>query len=170
MECSNFSGCNFGQGGFKRIALCFGLIAAISAGMVAQPAAALELENPSTVMGDRADNVQHPLITKSPPTASFDDSKCLALLKNIQHNGYSSQSVDRDRRAAGQAAAISLVFGVRFALGPKEVRRSKSDKSVQFEVWKAEDHSGAQALAVADYRRCKNREALQAISDFRWER
>ena len=78
--------------------------------------------------------------------------------------------MDRDRRAAGQAAAISLVFGVRFALGPKEVRRSKSDKSVQFEVWKAEDHSGAQALAVADYRRCKNREALQAISDFRWER
>lgn len=170
MKFSNSSGFKLGQQTWRRVALCFGLITTIGVGIAAHPAIALELANPSSVVGTSPEDMPHPLITKSSPTASFDDSKCLALLKNIQLNGYSSSAMDRDRRAAGQAAAIGLVFGVRFALGPKEVRRKKSDRSVQFEVWKSEDQSGVQALAVSDYRRCKNREALQAISDFRWER
>ncbi len=93
---------------------------------------------------------------------------CLYLLKSIREQNESA-AVDRQyRNAAGSAAAVGLVFGVRFALGPQEtmkVRRRQSP-AVAFHVWETRDSvGGGQALAIADYRACRNEQALRALTD-----
>lgn len=94
--------------------------------------------------------------------------KCLYILK-IAKERSSASGMDREyRQAAGSAAAIGLVFGVRFALGPQEVTKSKRrvQPVASFNVWEARDHaSSGQALAIADYRACRNERALQALTD-----
>ena len=79
--------------------------------------------------------------------------------------------MDRDRQTAGKAAALGLILGVRIALGPKEVTRHKrTGNAVRFDIWQPSTGGDRQALAIADYRRCKNDQALKAISDWRWQR
>jgi len=79
--------------------------------------------------------------------------------------------MDRGRASEGQAqaAALGLVLGVRFALGPKEVIRSnRSRVEIRQPFSTTED---TYALAIADYRRCKNEQALRALNDeWRWSR
>ena len=106
----------------------------------------------------------------SSPSAPND--ACLPLLKSIRHSSAGS-AMDRNQRSAGKAAALGLVFGIRFALKPStKIKPSKPS----LDIWS--DAGGIEgnrtALAIADYRRCQKNKALtssiQAISDFRWTR
>lgn len=98
---------------------------------------------------------------------------CLPLLKSIRQP-HTSTAMNPNQRSAGQAAALGLVFGFRFALEPTS-RKSKSPKP-RLDVWEhhGEIAGNAHALAVADYRRCQKEKALkssiQALQDFRWAR
>ena len=151
------------MGLWRRLAFTAILTAALFYG---GPARSVELDQPSSVIetGDKL-----PLIEVPSPAPAFEDT-CRSLLNSVHFNAGPSQDMDRDRRAAGKAAALGLVFGVRFALGPKEVRPAGSQDRAQFGFWQPRHGSGAEALAIADYRRCRNEQALKAISDWRWER
>ena len=78
--------------------------------------------------------------------------------------------MDRNQRSAGAATAVGLMLGVSFALGPKEVNSKKRQKAPRFELRQPHNTNGYKAMAVADYRRCKNEQALGAIQDWRWSR
>lgn len=81
--------------------------------------------------------------------------------------------MDRTQRSAGKAAAIGLVFGVRFALTPpKKAKAGVTISQPQLDVWqpKAALGSDRSALAVAAYRECQKSHALQALNDYRWQR
>lgn len=103
--------------------------------------------------------------------------KCLSLLKTVNHvNGPVAAMPDRTRDA-GHAAALGLIFGVKFALGPKESAQNKRSgrrsPKARFSVWQVDDQhetGSYKALAVSDYRRCRNEEALNFLSDWRWSR
>lgn len=100
-------------------------------------------------------------------TPSSQEESCAHLLKAIRYAS-SYSDTDRVRRSAGAAAAVGLVFGIRFALGPKTVTSSKRPA---LGVWQPDSTSSSKALAVADYRRCKNNEALEALNqEWRWQR
>lgn len=130
------------------------------------PTLALELDHPSSVI-DTDDKL--PVLSSPSPVPANSDS-CLALLKSVRYVP-TSQMDRNNRHHAGTAAALGLVFGVRFALGPKETNKPGKRKSnARFDIWQPQNDNGRQALAVADYRRCKNEQALQAISDWRWKR
>lgn len=99
---------------------------------------------------------------------------CLSFLKTIRHAPahtarYNADQMDRTRRAAGKATALGLVFGLRIALGPKQVT-GKTHRPVETGIWAFDKH-GSTALAVADYRKCKNEKALKALEEnWRWAR
>lgn len=80
--------------------------------------------------------------------------------------------MDRDRRSAGSAAAVGLVFGLRFALGPVENRKPGGSRNApRLDIWQPGVQADPQALAIADYRRCKNDEALKMLNEeWRWNR
>lgn len=109
--------------------------------------------------------------TDTPRSTISADEKCLSLLKAVRYNDASS-AMDRDRRSAGKATALGLIFGVRFALGPKEVMKNAKGRDVTFEIRDAGglDNGGSHALAIADYRRCKNEQTLRGLNDWRWQR
>lgn len=95
---------------------------------------------------------------------------CLPLLNRHASAG---SAMDRNQRTAGKAAAVGLVFGIRFALKPShEIAASKPS----LDIWS--DDGGIEgnrsALAIADYRRCQKDKALkssiQALDEFRWRR
>ena len=102
---------------------------------------------------------------------------CLPLLKSIHYTSPSS-TVSRNRRSAGKAAALGLVFGVRFALSPSTKSRSslrsksKEAPEMRFDVWrpKAVKPYDRSAQSISAYRSCQKKEALQALRDFRWIR
>ena len=101
-------------------------------------------------------------VMRMPDAAPAGDS-CLYILRNAQ---------ERERyfrQSAGSAAAVGLVFGVRFALGPSEVNKSRRRapaEAAAFRVWEPRESTGsAQALAIADYRACRNELTLRALTD-----
>lgn len=104
----------------------------------------------------------------SVPAGAGEDS-CLYILKTARAKSESSVLDRQYRQAAGSAAAVGLVFGVRFALGPQEVMQShrRINKPVAaFRVWEVQEVAGGgQALAIADYRACRNERALHALTD-----
>ena len=95
---------------------------------------------------------------------------CLPLLTSSGR--FSPQNaMDRNQRSAGKAVALGLLFGVQFALTPTELASKGAKLKVHAGFWPIEDVSseGAQdgsrnALAVAAYRRCQKKQALQALS------
>lgn len=104
----------------------------------------------------------------SVPSTPVDS--CLYILKSARERHELSYGERQHRQYAGSAAAVGLVFGVRFALGPSEVNKNR--KRVRpvaaFQVWEANDSSssgGGQALAIAEYRSCRNEQALRALTD-----
>lgn len=107
--------------------------------------------------------------TSQLPSPSMDDS-CLPLLKSVHHTSPQS-AMDRTQRTAGTAAALGVVFGVRFALGPKETAKSGRNNA-RLTIWQPTSGLAGDrhALAVADYRECRKEQALKALSDFRWTR
>ena len=106
---------------------------------------------------------------QSSPRSTADS--CLPLLKSIRHTTPPS-AMDRNQRSAGKAAALGLVFGVRFALSPPEKATSSRSKRARLDVWQTSQATvgNRHALAVADYRACQKEQALKALSDFRWQR
>lgn len=110
-----------------------------------------------------------PLVTTSPSPTVADS--CLPLLKSIRHISPNS-ATDWNQRSAGKAAALGLVFGVRFALGPVEKPNSTNRTKARFDVWQPEgSYAGNRhALAVSAYRQCQKEKALNALGDFRWAR
>lgn len=109
-----------------------------------------------------------PLTSSKPAIA---DDSCLPLLKTVRYDNPASSAMDRGRSSEGQAqaAALGLVLGVRFALGPKEVVKSNRGRFEVRQPFSTTDDN--YALAVADYRRCKNEQALKALNDdWRWSR
>jgi len=103
----------------------------------------------------------------SAPAAPAGDS-CLYILKTAREKSESSVMDRQYRQAAGSAAAVGLVFGVRFALGPQEVMRSRhrTQPTAAFRIWEVQEVTGGgQALAIADYRACRNEQALRALTD-----
>lgn len=102
------------------------------------------------------------------PDSSHDDP-CLYLLKSAARAQETSAALDREyREASGSALALGLVLGVRFALGPQEqVRPGQRVRPVAaFHVGGHQEGSqGLSALAIADYRACRNQHTLQALTD-----
>jgi hypothetical protein len=131
------------------------------------PAKSLELDQspPAATAAGKISSYTHT------PQSAIAGDKCLSLLKSVRYDNAPS-AMDRTQRSAGTATALGLVFGVRFALGPKEVMKNRSGDNVTFELWEArnKDTNASQALAIADYRRCKNEQSLRALSDLRWQR
>ncbi len=110
----------------------------------------------------------HSFSSLNTPPSSAEDP-CLPLLQSIRHTNPIS-AADETRRDAGKVAALGLVFGVRFALGPKEIAGSGKAGS-RFSPYIGVPGSGnMQVLAVSAYRQCKREEALNGLSDWRWKR
>lgn len=100
------------------------------------------------------------------------DDRCLRFIKD-RHIDFDSSAMDRNRRSAGDAAGAGLVFGIRFALGPKETGKAAARKAAppRLDIWQPGVKADPQALAVAEYRRCRSDEALKALGDdWRWSR
>jgi len=136
--------------------------------MFTGPAWSIELDQSTSVI----ETDKNASLTTSSPESTIAEDKCLSLLKAVRYTNPPS-AMDRDRRSAGKATALGLVFGVRFALGPKEVtKRDKSGDAVRFDFWQPRDRNtnAKQAMAVADYRRCVKEQNLRALSDWRWQR
>ncbi len=153
----------------RRAACIIGAAVMITCAMApAGPAQALEAQTVPDGIDREAASL--PLSTEDQPPVYESQDSCLAMLKAVRASAPPS-AMDQHRRHAGQAAALGLVFGVRFALGPKEpVRRSARQSGARLDVWQTEDVSGRHALAIADYRRCQNEKALEALSHWRWKR
>lgn len=102
--------------------------------------------------------------TSLQPSPSMDMAdKCLPLLNKVRHTT-SLSAMDSNRRPAGhKAATVGFVIGLRIALGPTEVTGSKR-VSVGPQILETRDNGSSRALAVADYRACKNKEALKALN------
>lgn len=107
-------------------------------------------------------------VMRAPEAAPAGDS-CLYILRNAQEREGLSERERYYRQSAGSAAAVGLVFGVRFALGPSEVNKAQRrvpEQAAAFRVWEPRESTGsAQALAIADYRACRNEQALRALTD-----
>lgn len=104
----------------------------------------------------------------SVPEEPSGDS-CLYILRAARERAEVTSRHNEYRQSAGSAAALGLVFGVRFALGPGEVtkvRRRGTQPVASFGMWEPrESTGGGQALAIADYRACRNENALRTLTD-----
>ncbi len=99
------------------------------------------------------------------PSSSTTDA-CLPLLKTIRHTP-SADVVDRNQRSAGTAAALGLVFGVRFALSPSKQIQSYSHTARLESPGLSGNivYNDRPALAIASYRQCQKQQALQALME-----
>ena len=100
------------------------------------------------------------------PSSPVQVDTCLPLLSSAH-----PQVSNRTQRSAGKAAALGLVFGVRFALSPPKKAASR-EKGMRIGLWQPQSvlEGNRSALAVSAYRECQKDKALQALSDFRWRR
>ncbi len=120
----------------------------------AAPALALERmapDDPSAVVSTDGK------MGSSPAKARAAEDSCFALLKTGSDGGGFATPATVNAPAASQTAVLGFVFGLRFALGPKPAAGS-SRASLAF--WQP-GVDGDQALAIADYRHCRNEAALR---------
>ena len=142
--------------------LAFAVILSLSAG----PVQAFEVQDSASSI----ENTERSALISDIPSSAMADS-CLPLLKSI-HQTNSVSAMDRNQRSAGKATALGVIFGVRFALGPKEIAKSKHRKA-RLDIWQTKGSiadNNRHALAVSDYRACRKEKALEALSAFRWKR
>jgi hypothetical protein len=121
-----------------------------------------------------------PSMKASDPCSPFLGS--VSLKSSARYDGGGQDMVmDRTRRNAGKAAALGMMFGLRFALEPVRYKTAKTAKlrrvanedshsspkasALQFDVWSADDvyRSNRSALAVSAYRQCQKERALKAL-------
>lgn len=147
-------------------AKCRGALVLLTA-LVFMPLTGAALQT-GPVVAESNGNIKAPLRAQIPAPAAKDP--CLPLLKT-PHGSFSS--ADRIQRPAEKAAALGLVFGLRFALAPvKQSGAAYQKPKARFNVWLNESGNTGDrhALAVARYRECRKNQALQALNSFRWER
>ncbi len=133
------------------------LVLALAAGMSWSPDKARADENG---VQSQISSMTSPVSTSSPAVAD----ECLSLLKSVRQSS-ASDALDRNQRKAGKAAAISLAFGLKYALqSSSQIGLSQSDP----DLWlhhaphgKADTAAApVNALAVAQYRQCRKEAAL----------
>jgi hypothetical protein len=104
-------------------------------------------------------------IERAPATSA--DANCDSLLRSASFAPTAlpreQTAMDRDADASSAAAALGLVFGVHFALGPKQVT-GRGGSRPQFDVWQP-SAANSKALAIAAYSRCRREAALRALSE-----
>lgn len=101
------------------------------------------------------------------PSPSVQVDTCLPLLSSTMH----PHLPNRTQRSAGKAAAVGLIFGVRFALSQPKTKVNSVGNSARLGLWGPKTIDGSRsALAVSAYRECQKDKALQALTDFRWKR
>jgi hypothetical protein len=115
-----------------------------------------QLETPLQYEPDFTLTPEKDLFSPSSPAVA---DVCLPLLRSIHHP---NAAPSRTQRSAGTAAAqlsvISLALGVRYALGPREDTGTRGSPAL-----KTSENSGAShALAVAQYRDCHKKQALES--------
>lgn len=89
---------------------------------------------------------------------------CLSLLKKVRHGAVTTGSDSLRRPAGKKAATVGFVLGLRIALGPTEVT-GPNRVSIGPQIVQTRDSFNGHALAIADYRTCKNKQALQFINN-----
>ena len=101
--------------------------------------------------------------SKSSPSANADS--CLPLLRQVRLSPSGSANHGQSQRSAGQKVSmpvmLSFLIGVRYALGPQEVVKPGRRVQIGPEILQRYDTGESYALAVAKYRSCKKKEALQ---------
>lgn len=129
--------------------------------IIAAPAGAFETTR-AAVMNYNSGNGAKTSYQKNSPSLDAADT-CLSLLNTVRQVTPVS-AMDPSRRPAGhKAATVGFVLGLRIALGPTKV--TGSDRmSVGPQILDTRDHRSAHALAIADYRACKNQQALHALN------
>jgi len=131
---------------------------------------AIEIVRGSAVQIDNQ-NIKHDFVLPSyKPNFSHRDS-CLPLLKQVRQNGNPSSPLNaqNDGRSvhhtkASMPVTLGFLIGVRVALGPKEIVKSKQRVQIAPEIYseisQRYDTGARYALAIADYRACKSKSAL----------
>ncbi|MEM6810897.1 MAG: hypothetical protein AAF549_00340 [Pseudomonadota bacterium] len=143
------------------IALLFSFIISI-------PAQAIETVKASAIMPEDIVTSRPLSFThKIPPRADQTDP-CLPLLGSVKavSSYYALPGRATNRQQVGQKAAapvaLGLIFGVRVALGPKEVIRGSKRVEIGPEIHAVNNGgTNSRALAIAAYRSCKNDYALK---------
>jgi hypothetical protein len=106
-------------------------------------------------------------VSSLPQVSLSVTDKCLPLLKSVRPPISPDNVTDKTQRPAGKLAALGLVFGIRFALGPVEApqnakRSAHTPALVDFRQ-PSGDINGRNALATAAYRHCRKTEALLGV-------
>ena len=86
-------------------------------------------------------------------------NSCESYLKKTNLNYDNKRTRYKNNQSAKNAAMLGIILGIKFAIGPKEIRRKKR---TSLELWSISDQPSA--IAVSAYRKCKNKEALKLIS------
>lgn len=101
--------------------------------------------------------------SQSSPSATADS--CLPLLRQVRLSPSGSVNNGQSQRSAGTKASmpvtLGFLIGVRVALGPKEVVKPGRRVQIGPELVQRYDTGESYALAIAEYRRCKNAKALK---------
>lgn len=97
-------------------------------------------------------------LDRTPLTKVVD--QCAPLLQPAALRDAASHKAGvKVRDDAGHAAVLGLMLGVRYALGPTETTTRHGYQGDGFHS----DVSGVRAMAVAQYRHCRNQELLQSL-------
>jgi len=130
------------------------------------PVWAFDVQSSATTDEAKVAAVAKQLTTSSSTVIAGDP--CLRLLKSF-HIDSSSTAMNRSRRSVGETSSARLVFGIRFALGPNKVKQGRRD--TRFDIWQPDFTNNPEALAMADYKSCKNNQALKVLDEtWRWSR
>jgi hypothetical protein len=139
-----------------------------------------------TQMISVGDDVVQPSSFKNSDPSSIHAGPCSPFLgsasfqPSAHFDGGEDMAMDRTRRNAGKAAALGVMFGLRFALQPVRYKTSKTaarrnatqnsslnmkTSGLQFDVWSTADkyRPNRSALSVAAYRQCQKERALKAL-------
>jgi hypothetical protein len=143
-----------GHDALKKIAVTFAALVFLA--LVLTPAKAAQAFETSSPTNTEAGAIV-PFSVKLPlPTADG----CLPLLhKSTGENP--AYAMDQTRRSQGESGAVSVVVGLRFALGPEPKRRPSQHaapaEAMAFGAWTVRDDGvgNSQALAMSEYRRCR---------------
>ena len=137
----------------KKFFVTFAATLLAATAVVAAPIQSAQFLSPSAAV-----NAVGTRVPDLPAPSSVVADVCLPLLKATQSDPRDIVTQDV-RPDAGQAAALGLIFGVRYALGPKETTRARpASKGME-----NGDLSGDRALAVAEYRRCRSEQLLTTL-------
>lgn len=94
---------------------------------------------------------------------SRNNDVCLAQLQTAREQADRQNAVYVVQQDAGHAAALSLMLGVRYAVGPMELNTRTPIASSTLPAAYNPALSGQHAVAVAQYRHCRNQQALKSL-------